>query len=955
MTVPDSPTATYRLQFHSGFTFHDAKSLVGYLHQLGISHVYASPFLKARPGSTHGYDIVDHNALNPDIGDQSAFRELVETLHAHDMGLILDIVPNHMGVGGCDNAWWLDVLQHGQASEYAGYFDIDWHPLKSALDNKLLLPFLGDHYGTVLEGGELKLTFHPESGEFMLRYYEHCMPLDPRTWPALLERGLEGLHDQHGDTADSLQALAADCRSLPPRTALSPEQRRRRREGSAECKRRLAQLCRNIPDVSDHLQHTVEALNGTPGNAASFDELHRLIEAQAYRPAYWQVASDEINYRRFFDINDLAGLRMDDPEVFAATHRLIFRLVREKALQGLRVDHLDGLSDPAAYCNDLRSGVDDAGADTGFVLLAEKILATHEDLPPDWPISGTTGYEVAFQLNGLFVRPDAERPLTRLYTRFTGRGQGFNEILYHCKKRIMRSLLSSELTVLATRLNRIAEADRHTRDFTYHSLRDALTEIVACFPVYRTYVTSGAISEQDQQYIHWSVAQAKHRSPASDIQVFDFIHAILLLQTSTRDETVKQEVSRFIKGFQQYTAPVMAKGMEDTGFYVYNRLTSLNDVGFDPRSFGITPAAFHHGNSQRQAHWPGTLAASSTHDSKRGEDVRARINVLSELPTVWRKHLNRWSRLNRRKKRQVDGFLAPSRNDEYLLYQTLLGIWPLQAPDDKSFADLEQRLQDYMLKAVREAKEQTSWINPHPEYEAALGEFIQALFRRPQRNAFLTDFQSMLHRFVRPGLYNSLSQALLKLALPGCPDLYQGNELWAFNLVDPDNRRPVDYTHRRTLLEQLARHDAHPESLPSLLQELLTEIEDGRAKLYVTWKVLDLRCRLSELFTRGEYLPLSAAGHRQAHLVAFMRRHENRTVIVATARWLAELISEQQPHPTGAPVWQDTWLELPPDTAKRYRNPLSGREVLARRHADHFAIEVSELFRDLPVALLVNV
>ncbi|RRQ20998.1 malto-oligosyltrehalose synthase [Thiohalobacter thiocyanaticus] len=959
MTRPAPLSASYRLQFNSGFTFAAAGDCVDYLHRLGISHLYASPYLKARSGSPHGYDIVDHQAFNPEIGDATDFAMLVDRLHSHQMGLIMDIVPNHMGVGGCDNAWWLDVLEHGEASEYAEYFDIDWHPSKPELNNRLLLPLLGDHYGSVLEAGELQLQLNSDGDGFTIHYYEHCLPVDPRTWPDILDFHPDRLEQALADRPESLRTyrdLVEKCRTLPMRSDLAPEARRSRAHGGRDCRQRLSGLCSNHPDVADHLRQCVAEMNGQPGRPDSFDALHRLLDAQAYRPAYWQVASDEINYRRFFDINDLAGLCMQNPAAFAATHSLVRKLIEQGRVDGLRIDHLDGLSEPAAYCRQLRSQVCTGWDNTDHPLLVEKILAPHESLPDDWPVSGTTGYEAAHLLNGLFIRPDAERDLTRLYSRFSGRSGDFDEILYQCKQRILNTTLSSELTVLANRLSRIAEADRHTRDFTYHGLRDALTEILACFPVYRTYITADGISEQDRRYIDWAVAQARRRSQASDSQVFGFIHDILLQAPAEEDNPhVRHLIVSFVLRFQQYCAPVMAKGMEDTAFYVYNRLVSMNDVGFDPRGFGVTPAAFHHENARRQAETPHSLTATSTHDSKRGEDVRARINVLSELPGEWRRHLGRWSRINRRRKRQTNGTPAPSRNDEYLLYQTLIGVWPPHPPDAEELAQLHERIDAYMLKAMREAKENTSWINPNLEYETAVSEFIRALLRRPQHNAFLRDFLPLQQRVARLGLYNSLSQVLLKFTMPGCPDIYQGNELWAFNLVDPDNRRPVDYTQRRTLLEQLERDSRSAEQKLRLTQQLLETLDDeGRLKLYVIWQALGLRRSEPALFSEGEYLPLTPSGPHAENLVAFARRLEGRIVIAAAARGFADLVGEDSPQPVGEAVWEHTRLALPDIGADSFQDRLTGQNLKAGHDGSDHGLEVAELFAHLPVALLTN-
>ena len=943
------PISTYRLQFNRDFTFADATAIVDYLHRLGVSHIYASPYLKARAGSPHGYDIVDHSALNPEIGDEAAFEELVQALHRRGMGQILDVVPNHMGVGGCDNAWWLDVLENGEASAHAGYFDIDWRPADPALRDKLLLPFLGDHYGQVLERGEIGLVFDETQDGFHAAYYEHCFPLDPRSYPAILEPAAVEVERTDASLAQALSAASAVFAALPARTGNGEEQRARRRREVPAAKRRLAALCADHPALTALLRRHAASFQGRPGEARSFDRLHCLLEAQAYRLAYWQVATDQINYRRFFDINDLAGLRMERPEVFRDTHRLIERLLRTGRVDGLRIDHPDGLNDPHRYFRDLQR----LAGGRPLYLAVEKILAGYERLPADWPVAGTTGYDYAALLNGLFVWPGSERRLNRLYRRFTGLGTDFDELLYERKKLIIRSTLSGELSVLGNLLHRIAQADRHTRDFTYHGLLHAITETVACFPVYRTYVTAATIGAEDRRYVQWAIAKAKKRSPAADIVIFDFLRDALLLERCARYQPeARAEVLQFALRFQQYTAPVMAKGMEDTSFYIYNRLVSLNDVGFDPRVWAVSPAAFHHQNRQRLADWPLAMICTSTHDSKRSEDVRARIDAISEAPEDWQRHLGRWARINRARKLIVDDKYAPSRNDEYLLYQTLVGVWPLEPVTPEALDALRERIEAYMLKAAREAKVHTSWINPNEAYEEALAHFIRALLHDTERNAFLADFVPFQQTLARYGLLSALSQTVLKLASPGVPDIYQGNELWTFDLVDPDNRRPVDYRRRAELLDSLiAQTDGAPD-LPALMRGLLDKLEDGCAKLYVTWRVLGVRNAYPEIFHDGDYAGLEAHGARAEHVCAFARSFDGRHAIAAAGRWFARLALDRAGDPLGEACWQDTWIEAP--APGPYRDVFSGATVVAVEYEGRPGLRAAEMFSCLPVALLVN-
>ena len=956
--------ASYRLQFNRDFTVDDAVAILPYLRALGITHLYASPLLKARAGSPHGYDIVDHGRLNPEIGDDAAFERFFDALAAQGLGLILDIVPNHMGVGGDDNRWWLDVLEHGEASAFEGYFDIDWRPVNATLRGKVLAPVLGDHYGAVLEAGELKLGFDAATGAFHVRYYAHLFPLDPRTAPVVLSHGLEALarHPADGpDAAAELAALTEAFRSLPRRTERSHARRRRRRRDAANCKEALATLWRTRPAVRDHVEAAVARFNGTPGEPASFDRLHRLLETQAYRLAHWVVAADDINYRRFFDINDLAGVRMENPEVFEATHRLIAELIGAGRVHGLRIDHPDGLADPHGYYNDLvrlveRTRPPAVGPDQAALpIYVEKILASYERLPADWPVAGTTGYEAAHQLNGVLVYGPSERALTQLHARFTGRVDDFDELLYGCKKLITRRTLASELTVLASLATTIARADRRTRDLTYHGLRDAIAELAACFPVYRTYLTPGRAASEDLRYVEWALAQAKKRDPGRNPQSLEFVAELLTLRgLEGHSLRVRRQATQFTLRFQQYSAPVMAKGLEDTAMYRYHRLISLNDVGFDPRSYGLTRRAFHHANQQRAEQWPRAMVCTSTHDSKRSEDVRARINVLSELPGEWRQRLRRWSRLNRGKKRRIDDRLAPTRADEYLLYQTLVGAWPLAAVDADGLGELRERVEAFMIKAVREGKLHSTWINPDEDYEDAVRHFVRALLSDPERSPFLVDFLPFQRRIARFGLLNGVSQTLLKLTVPGVPDLYQGNEVWQFSLVDPDNRRPVEYPALRASLEHLMDAVGQARVPAAVAASLLEHLDDGRAKQYVTWRALTLRGERPSLFLEGDYAAVDVRGPRAEHVCAYTRSHGDQEVLVAVARWYARLAGEEDAAPVGM-TWADTRLSLPATAAGcRYRNLLDGAVTEARPGDDGAELEATEVFGHFPVALLLR-
>ena len=957
------PRATYRLQLHRGFTFADATRLVPYLAALGISHCYCSPYLKARPGSPHGYDIIDHGAFNPEIGSREDFERFVETLAAHHMGHLLDMVPNHMGVMGRDNRWWLDVLENGPASRFADFFDIDWSPLKPALRNKVLLPVLGDHYGNVLDRRELVLAFAAETGAFSVDYHAHRFPVDPRAYPLILERRLEILESRLAPGRPSLaefQSLITAFGNLPPHSDRTEEAVIARHRDKELLKQRLAALVDQDADIHWYLQELLREFNGTPDYPADTALMHELLEAQAWRLAYWRVASDEINYRRFFDIDELASLRMENPEVFEATHGLVLALIAEGKLQGLRIDHPDGLYDPAQYFVRLQAhitasaGDGEAGEEKPLYIIAEKILSRGEELPPDWPVYGTTGYEFVPLGTGLFVDTAAAEEMERIYAVFLGARPDLEETRYQSRRLIMQLALASELNVLANQLDHIAEANPHTRDFTLNSLRFALLETVACFPVYRTYLTSEVRSTNDTTRIEQAIAHAKRRSHAADLSVFDFLREVLLMRIAEgRSEQFRDEVTRIVLHLQQYTAPVMAKGVEDTAFYLYNRLVCLNEVGGDPAQFGVTVEEFHRANVRRLAHWPHGLICTTTHDTKRAEDVRLRITVLSEIPDLWELNVRAWAALNHPLKRRVEGVPLPDPNTEYLLYQTLLGTWPLETPDWPALAAYRERIQAYMLKASREAKQHTSWINPDAAYEQALQEFVAVLLDPARNDRFLQAFLPFKERVARAGLLNSLAHTLLKLTAPGVPDLYQGGELWDFRLVDPDNRRPVDFDRRRALLEDLPR-DFGPGSR-ARLRKLLETMPDGRIKLYLIRQALELRRQEPALFRNGVYIPLAVHGARAAHVCAFARHHAGTTLITVVPRLLARYGDDSTPWPPASAFWDDTVIELPAVlVCPEYHDLLTGEVQPALSAEDRQLLPVNALFASLPVALLCS-
>jgi (1->4)-alpha-D-glucan 1-alpha-D-glucosylmutase len=1027
------PEATYRLQVHHGFTFRDARRVVDYLAALGISDCYLSPYMMAKAGSEHGYDIVNHNAINPEVGTEQDYHAFAETLKSLGLGQVVDVVPNHMGVGG-ENAWWTDVLENGPGSPYAPFFDIDWKPLKPDLADKVLLPILGDQFGKVLEDQQLVLSF--DDGAFWLHYFDRRLPIAPHSWAMILQHRIEELQEALAAEQEHLseyQSILTSIGHLPGITETDPEKVSERRREKEVLKRRLKDLADEAPRVGAFIKENVAIFNGTPDDPHSFDLLEQLLGEQPYRLAYWRVASDEINYRRFFDVNELAAICMENPEVFEQTHRLILRLVNQGDIQGLRIDHPDGLYDPPEYLRRLQkarflqvcrqvfdeqfangaalhdepvvegasaspienpaeapsNGPPRAEAPTWEALepvlvdrfealarkerndllirplyvVVEKILEPGERLPESWPVHGTTGYDFLALLNGLFVERTNAKAFDRLYEAFVKERPDFRELVYRCKLLIMQASMSAEVSVLGHELDRISERNRRSRDFTLNSLTEALREVIACFPVYRTYVNSTGALERDRRYIEMAVSRAKRKNPATSTSIFDLVRAVLLLnQTYAPDDAARASLERFVGRFQQLTGPVMAKAVEDTAFYIHNRLVSLNEVGGDPEIFGSTVSSFHQQNIERQAHWPYSLLATSTHDTKRSEDVRARINVLSEVPREFRTRAFRWARLNQSKKTRVEDVPAPSRNDEFLLYQTLIGSWPLEPVDAAGREQYRERIQSYMLKATREAKVNTSWVSPNEEYEQATREFVRAILDTSRRNPFLADFEPFVQRISELGLWNSLSQTVLKLTSAGVPDLYQGTEIWDFSLVDPDNRRPVDYERRRELLGTLAARLAEsPDELGTLAPlagELVASPRDGRIKLFVIWRMLNFRRQHRGLLTCGRYIPLDATGSRAEHVVAFVRKNAQSAMVVVAPRLIANLGGDTIGPPLGRDRWGDTSVSLPTQLqSASFRNLFTGEIVSPSEpgFSESGRWPIGDLLAAFPVAVLERI
>lgn len=990
--LPRIPSSTYRLQFNSQFRFIDAKNLICYLNDLGISDIYASPYFKAKEGSLHGYDIVAPTALNPEVGSENDYDQFINELHNHGMGQILDIVPNHMCIYK-ENAWWIDVLENGPSSVYANLFDIDWEPVKKELKNKILLPILGDQYGNILENQELRLVF--EEGAFFLYYYDNKFPIIPKTYINILSHRidvLENILSSENPSFRELLSIMTALEHLPLYTETDPEKISERYREKEIIKKRLQDLYQKIPEMRTFLDENIREFNGNKGDHSSFDLLDELLSLQVYRLSFWRVATEEINYRRFFDINSLAAIKMENPLVFMETHALVMRLVREGKVTGLRIDHPDGLYNPSEYfhqlqrhCffqvrlgfsenvkNEVPSSFEQSDIEATilkhydeavssdpqfkpFYIIGEKILLKGERLPEDWPIFSTTGYVFLNSLSGIFVDIKHAKAFDDIYTKFTQIRQNFHEIVYEKKKLIMQVSMSSEIHTLGHYLDLISEKNRHTRDFTLNSLINAITEVIAFFPVYRTYINSWIVHDRDRQYIDVAVLKAKRQNPAMSSSIFDFLRDVLLLRFPENLEgKEKRECLDFVMRFQQITGPVMAKGLEDTACYVYNRLISLNEVGGSPDRFGTPLETFHGQNLERIKFWPHALITTATHDTKRSEDARARINVLSEIPQEWKKEFTQWARINKKRRVVVDSQTVPDRNEEYLLYQTLIGAWPLSIQTDEKLDTVKTRIKDYMVKALREAKVNTSWINPNTIYEDALMVFIDSILNNPSENKFLQDFLPFQKKISSYGMFNSLSQTLLKITCPGVPDFYQGTELWDYRLVDPDNRGPVDYELRKRLLDDLKKRKSEIQ-LQDLAQWLTINKDNGMIKLSLISQALHYRRDNRELFDRGDYIPLEVIGEKADNVCVFARRASSACALVITPRFYTQLVQPED-LPFGEGTWKETAVVIAFDeTGKRYRNIFTDTIVTTKDYKEATIIYLSEVFSNFPVALLERI
>lgn len=876
-----NPAATYRLQLNPNFGFDDVRKLVPYLKSLGISHVYTSPYLQAAEGSTHGYDVVDSTQVNRELGGKEKHEQMCLAIQEAGMSHMIDIVPNHMAIPGQQNPWWWDVLENGPSSLYAMYFDVDWETSEERWQNRILLPVLGDHYGRILEAGEIVLSH--ENARFALHYFDHVFPVDPSSLVNLLNNAAQACE------SECLGFIAESYRRMPRPTVTSGEAVEKRHRDKTVLFQFLSRLCESDPAVKEAVDAEVARLN------EDVDALDAFIEQQNYRLAFWRTASRDLGYRRFFDITDLAGLRIEAYRVFADTHRLPIEWVNKGWVQGLRIDHPDGLRDPQEYFKRLRHECPEAW------IVVEKILEPGERLRKEWPVEGTTGYEFLNLAGGLFVNPESEQEFTEVYSHFVEAVPDFHELVHECKQLILTESLQSELNRLTTLFIEICERHRRHRDYTRHDLHETLLAAAACFPVYRSYATAGDahIHPQDKEYIDQAIAEAKSYREDLDPELFEFLHRLLLRQIDGRLE------AELALRFQQLTGPAMAKGVEDTAFYRFNRLAVLNEVGGDPSEFGVAPEKFHQVCAQSQEDFPHTLLASTTHDTKRSEDVRARLAALTEYPQQWREVVLRWSERNS----HYVGEHGPDKNAQYLIYQTLVGAWPISL----------ERMQGYMEKAMREAKEHTSWTSQNASYEESVQQFLADLFADEE---FCREVDAFVEVIKRSGFINSLAQTAVKLTAPGVPDVYQGTELWDFSLVDPDNRRPVDFAQRQALVEQLR---------DMTVAEIMERLDEGLPKLWLTTRVLEARQRYPEIFA-GAYLPVAASGRWARNIVAYCR---GEAVVVAVPRLSTQINGD----------WGDTQLQLPEG---RWRSLFTDQQFQSN------TATAQDVFASFPVALLIR-
>ena len=919
------PRATYRLQFSPAFRFQDAKALIAYLAELGISDLYASPILKATHGSTHGYDVTDPDELNPELGTWDDFTALVAEVQAHHMGWLQDIVPNHMAYSS-ENWMLMDLFENGPKSRFYNFFDIFRDHPDPELRTRLLAPFLAGPLEEVLARGEIRLALDKEG--LSILYFTRRFPLHLASYEAVLWHGrrlLSGSMAGDDPAVQTFEGLHDTFRLLSDMDD-SPQKRRR----VTEAKELLVRLREQQPMIRLYIDGELESYNHPHEGPVEQSPLYRLLERQLFKLVAWKTAYETINYRRFFYVSEFIALHTEDPQVFERIHAKTFELTRAGVFSGLRIDHVDGLYNPRAYLVRLRNALPD-----GYIAV-EKILELYEFLPSRWPIQGTSGYKFCNVINGIFCRQENEEAITKVYHEFTGYEPDYPQLLYEEKKKVLDWRMAGEVVYLTHLAMRLSEDDDPQM---FETLRKALTALMAAFPIYRTYVDADNLSEQDRTVLAAALEEARGRCPECRPGVDKIIDLLLSGLRDGLDRQAREARQYFLMRFQQFTGPAMAKGFEDTLLYVYNRFLSLNEVGGDPRTFGLSLHQFHRFNELRARNWPYAMSATSTHDSKRGEDVRARLNILSEIPDRWQQAVTRWAQMNEPYKQMVGGVPAPHRNDEYLLYQTLVGAMPF---DEREYDSFRQRISDYMIKAVREAKTHTDWVDPNEPYENACRQFVEKLLDRSPGNRFWCNFLAFQKEIRGYGIYNSLSQTVLKIACPGVPDFYQGAELWDLNLVDPDNRRPVDFAGRRHLLRELP-------PIADLDREgnRQSMTRDARIKLLLIHRGLRTRGENRDLFEKGDYLPASVTGSREQHIIAFLRHWANSYALTVAPRFLTSLIKPGEVA-TGHHVWQDTRISLPANAPSKWRDAITGNTLTARTE-----LLVGDILREFPVSILI--
>jgi (1->4)-alpha-D-glucan 1-alpha-D-glucosylmutase len=944
MSGPRIPVSTYRLQFNQDLRFNDVTKLIPYLHTLGITDIYASPLLQAKRGSTHGYDVTDPSHLNPELGTDEEFDAMVHSLQQHEMGLLLDIVPNHMAANS-ENPWWMDLLEDGARSTFAAHFDVDWHPPARSLENRVLLPILGRPYGQALEGRELMLSYS-QSG-FFLNYFDFTLPIAPRSYARILGYRQDRLRRALGPESPAwqeFQGILAAVALIPGPSVPPTEAPGERRQHRGLIKERLWRLYTTSPEVKRFVDSNVRLFSGRKGVPSTFLLLDQLLNDQAYELAFWLTANEEINYRRFFTISDLVGIRIDDSITFDNVHAVVLRLATKGLVTGFRIDHIDGLRDPLGYLRRLQEKTHPAENNSrlkDFYVVVEKILSPGESLPSEWPVHGTTGYDFMNAVNNIFVDPTNLPALENTYSEFISERISYLDLAYRKKKQVMQSLLAVEMRSLGRYLSVLAEQDRYARELSREQLTRTLIETTACLEPYRTYVRGFDVKPQDRTAILNALNEAKRRNPSIEPAYFSFLQEVLLLEPGPHLLPEQREARLlFMMTWQQFTGPITAKGVEDSALYVYNRLVSLNEVGGCPQCSDVSKNGFDSFLHQRHKKWPFAMNTTMTHDAKRSEDVRARINVLSEIPDEWDKCLNQWSLWNDPKCQIVKGVRAPERNEEILLYQILLGSWPMGAPACQCYT---RRIQDFMVKAVREAMVHTRWTVPNIDHEQALTEFVGKILEDSEGNEFLADFKIFAAKIAYHGALNSLSQLVLKLASPGVADFYQGTELWDLRLVDPDNRNAVDFQLRDRMLADLREKTRSA-------KELTTAWQDGRIKMYVTQRGLLTRRDHAALFLKGDYISLEAQGPKRDCVIAIARRHRGEWCIVAAPRFTTRLSTSSSYNQLWE-GWEDTSIVLPKEIPQRWVDVFSDK---AEREIQNSTVLVSELLREFPVAMLCS-